>query len=109
MVGSTEGVRQPAAVPLRLVAIAAGRERSRVIALADRPAVLAAFARARSIALASYILPTGVARRLAGAAARGARVDLSLAERPIAETWQERALLARENRAAGDLVSRPGG
>src|ERR1700676_5172158 len=104
MVGATEPVRQPAPVPLRLATTGLRRERGDVIALADRPGVLAAIDRARSVVLASYILPASVARGLAAAAARGARVDLSLAERPIAETWRERTELARWNRAAVESI-----
>src|ERR1700694_1791694 len=109
MVGATEPVRQPAPVPLRLATTGLRRERGDVIALADRPGVLAAIDRARSVVLASYILPASVARRLAAAAARGARVDLSLAGPPIGATGRERAKLPRLNRAAVESVRRAGG
>jgi hypothetical protein len=80
-----------------------------VIALSDRPAVLAAIDRARSVSLSAYILPVSVTDRLAAAARRDARVELALARYPVGDTPDERRCLAQANRDAVDTVRRAGG
>jgi hypothetical protein len=80
-----------------------------VIALSDRPAVLAAIDRARSVSLSAYILPVSVTDRLAAAARRDARVELALARYPVGDTPDERRCLARANRDAVETVRRAGG
>jgi hypothetical protein len=80
-----------------------------MIALSDRPAVLAAIDRARSVSLSAYILPPAVTERLAAAARRGARVELALAQYPVADTPAEQRRLTHANRDAVDTVRRAGG
>jgi hypothetical protein len=80
-----------------------------VIALSDRPAVLAAIDRARSVSLSAYILPVSVTERLAAAARRNARVELALARYPVGDTPDERRRLAQANRDAVETVRRAGG
>lgn len=80
-----------------------------MIALSDRPAVLGAIDRARSVSLAAYILPPSVTARLTAAARRGARVELALARYPVGATPVERWALADANRAAVEAVRRAGG
>lgn len=80
-----------------------------MIALAARPAVLAAVDRARSVSVSAYVLPKSVTRHLVRAAHRGAAVRLRLPAYPYAGTYEDAQRLARENRAAADAVRRAGG
>ncbi len=80
-----------------------------MIALSDRPAVLAAIDRARSVSLSAYILPPAVTDRLAAAARRGAHVELALTQYPVADTPAEQHRLTAANRDAVDAVRRAGG
>lgn|GEM_PF-746532 len=80
-----------------------------MIALSDRPAVLAAIDRARSVSLSAYILPVSVTERLAAAARRNAHVELALARNPVGDTPAERRYLAQANRDAVETVRRAGG
>ena len=80
-----------------------------MIALSDRPAVLGAIDRARSVSLAAYVLPRSVTAHLTAAAHRGAHVSLALAQYPVSATARERWALADANRSAVEAVRRAGG